>query len=367
MNETTNTQTRSREDLIAAVTSIRSLYTRYARLDRIMKVISRLVIRPAASSEGAVFALVGETRAGKSQLLRMLQLEYPRIPNGVTKPNGDFAHHIPFAIVKLPSANLKAITARVFHALVGKQAAKVLGPRYTQQDAQTEITRVANECCLKLLVLDEAHQSIDRKTDKVAGDVAVFIKELANSAKYSILVVGTENASKLLDAEDELESRIHKVLRLRAFERRQTDLDVWFKILRDVDAHLEKRVFGRLSKLDSPDMAEALMTAANGLIGNMATLVENAGHEAVDEMLETGHPTCVRWDHLELAFTEWKLGQRRVNPFSMKNWPPPLGNDVMPDKVEGEDENLEVDDIDTVMSGVKGRVRRNHADTKLRK
>ncbi|WP_431271802.1 TniB family NTP-binding protein [Dankookia sp. P2] len=352
---------RDRAALLAAVSSLRGIFTPYPRLDRIKSVITRLLSRGNAKSEGAVYTLVGETGAGKSHLLRLLESEHPRVQGARDLGNGDFADYVPVLLVKVPNASVRLVAEAIFKALTGQPVSAVLGAKFKKEDVLTAILRAASECDLKIMILDEAHQSIDLKTDRVAQEVAVLLKDLANARIFSLLVVGTEGALRLIRANAELARRAHKTLRIEAFRRSAIDLEIWYDILHDIDEVLENRVFGRKSNLDSPDMAEALMTAANGFVGHMAALVENAANEAVEEMLERDTEGCVRWEHLELAFSEWGPGEGRVNPFSPASRPPNKGSPLLPDCAE------DTATPETVMSGVKGRGRRNDKDSLFRK
>src|SRR5206468_327650 len=112
------------------------------------KAISRLVLRPSGSSEGAVYALLGETRSGKSQLLRVIKNDYPRERRAIQNQDGDFADRIPVLVVKLPNASVKGCTERIYKGLTSRSPESVLGSRYTQPKVEDEIVRLASECQL---------------------------------------------------------------------------------------------------------------------------------------------------------------------------------------------------------------------------
>ena len=190
-------------------------------------------------------------------------------------------------------------------------------------DILREVMRLHKECGIHLLILDQAHQSILNKTDHAAKEVAKLVKDLSNDFS-SVLPVGTEELTRLIHADEELEGRSPKVLRIRPFKRERVDMEIWTEILDDIDDVLEEKVFGKRSGLSKPPLAEALMTASGGTVGHRATLIEYAATEAIDQWVlrrktkpgipDTG-PDCLDWDHLEIAFSEWAPGHSRPNPF----------------------------------------------------
>lgn len=349
-------------ELVEAVTSLRAAYVPYAHLERTKEKIDIVMMRNNGASEGAVYSLIGPTRSGKSHFLRHLEEEYPRERLHGGDQDGDYADSVPLLVVKVPDATKKSLAIAIFKALTHLEPEKILGSRFTADKVREEIVRVARACNLRLLVLDEAHQAIDSKSDRVAAEVGVFIKDLANEGRFSLLVAGTENATRLIKSNEELEGRGHKRLDLHPFQRRPADLEVWNEILEFWDGYLAKKVFGRQSGLSEPQMAEALMTASVGLIGHAATLVENAALEAVQDMMEGEPQACIRWRHLESAFAEWMPGRRRVNPFAPGSMPPQEGSPMLPDEPAGAPPVTE-----PVMSGARGRQRRNHRDQRFHK
>jgi len=294
----------SEQELVEAVTTLRAAYVPYAHLERTKGRIKRLLLRNNAASEGAVYALIGPTRSGKSHLLRNLEDEYAREVTPNIMPNGDVAVRIPMLTVKVPDASKKSLALAIYKALTNLDPEVTLGRKFNAERVKDEIVRIARECDLRLLVLDEAHQGIDNKSDREASEVAVFVEDLANEGRFSLLVAGTENALRLIRSNPELAARSHKTLRLKPFQRTLRDLEVWYEVLDSLDLYLADKVFGGRSGLSEPRMAEALMTAACGLIGHAATLIEIAATEALDDMLEGEPQPGIRWRHLENAFAE---------------------------------------------------------------
>ena len=352
------------ETMEASVTSIRGIFRLYPKLRGIRQGIEPLIRRNNAKSEGPVNLLLGPTRSGKSHLLGDLVRDYPVQPKAIVHDNGNFADRIPLLVVRVRRGTSKALGELIYEKLVGQKPATVLGSRFRLDDVVGEIRRIGSECQLRLLVLDEAHQSVD------VADVASLIKDLSNLAVFAILVVGTEKARRLINADDELQSRTTRIFQIKPFAWSDEDFGTWIKILGDIDRRLSEQVFGVLSGLAERDMAYALMVAAQGVIGHMATLVEFAAKDVVAAMASglrarQGLEARLLWHDLEAMFDGWAPGQDRINPFSETNRPhadgvPKLGS--LPAF-----ESFEVGGEEEPASGVKGRTRRNARDTVFRK
>lgn len=352
-----------RDALLEAIEGIHSIYTPYPRLDRIKKGIVDLIKRTNRRSQGDIHALIGPTRSGKSHLLDDLLLDFQPEPNAIQLPNGDFCDRVPVVLAGVPKSNEKTVVEHIYKSLSGKDADQVLGSRYKTDKVIREIVRLARECGLKLLILDEAHQSIDNKTQKVVLEIAVLLKDLVNKKVFSILVVDTENAMKLINANTETQSRTKVVYRLEPLGRSADDRKVWREILEDIDDDLASRVFGRPTGITAPDMAQALQDAALGVVGHAADLLEQAAIMALDDMIEGAKDPGIKWHQLEAAFAAWAPAVGRVNPFSKAARPPAGGTPPADADEGGEDEDLR----EGPTSGVRGRRRANRRDAELRK
>ena len=353
--------TSDRDRLLEAIEGIHSIYTPYPRLDRIKGGIVDLIKRSNRRSQGDIHVLVGPTRSGKSHLLEDLLQNYQPERKAIQLPGGDFCDRVPVVLASVPKSNEKTVVEHIYASISGMDADQVLGARYKTDKVLREIVRLARECGLKLLILDEAHQSIDNKTDKVAADIAVLLKDLVNKKVFSILVVGTEDALRLINAREETRSRTKVIYRIQPLGRSTEELRDWLDILQDIDDELATSVFGGPSGITAPDLAEALRNAALGVVGHMADLVEQAAIMAMDEILEGREKPGIRWHNLEAAFAAWAPADGRVNPFSNAARPS-VGEITSIDA----DEEIEVY-REGPASGVRGRKRVNRVDAGFRK
>lgn len=352
-----------RAALRRAVEGIRDVHTVYPRLERFETGIIDLINRDNSTSEGNIHALIGPSRSGKSHLLDGLVAQYPRARSALTGLDGDFSDHIPVVLVKMRNVSTKAMAQRIYHALTERHPDSVFSAKYNEDVVVKGIIDVARECRTKLFILDEVHELIDRKTDKVVGDVAVLIKDLVNAKLFSILLVGTDKANRLIRADEEMEARTPVVYLMTPFGwANPEDAGVWLEILGDIDSELSDSVFHRLSGLCEPGLACALMEGAAGVVGHMATLLEQAAYTAVDEMIAGAPVPGVRWEHLEQAFAKWAPAHGRTNPFSAGARPVESGMPAVSKKVDAP-----ADLGGDVASGARGRTRKNARDATFRK
>ncbi len=229
-------QTYDRDALRKAIEDIRDVHTPYPRLQRIEKGIIDLINRGNSTSEGNIHALIGPSRSGKSHLLDGLLVRYPTVKSAFKGADGDFSDHIPVVKAEARNVTTKAMAQRIYEALTGSHPDAIFGSRYTEDTVVKDIIRIAGECRTKLLILDEVHELIDRKTDKVVANVAVLIKNLVNAKLFSILLVGTTKADDLIHADSEMESRTPVIYRMTPFETGSPeDVGIWLRVPVDRD------------------------------------------------------------------------------------------------------------------------------------
>ena len=362
------------ERMEAEITAIRGLFRPYPKVKAIIEAIQPLARRNNAKTEGPVNLPLGPTRSGKSHLLSALLKEFPREQKAIFDDDGNFADRIPVIVVRVRKGSRKQIAEAIYRELVGRPPADVLRKsRYTEEDVVAEIKRIGTACELKLVVLDEAHQALTLRSAEGVKDIASFVKDLSNLAVFSILVVGTRKALKLINADDELQSRTTRILKMLPFAWVAEDVAIWTKLVRDIDKRLTE-VFGGSSGLAEPDKAYALMVAAQGLVGHMATIVETTAHNILGQMKTgTRHDLNLEprilWEDLEAVFDAWAPGQGRINPFSANVRPrpgaiPALGS-IAPFDPEAQAEIEDEDDDGAVV--IKSKKRRNHRDTTFRR
>ncbi len=318
--------TQNRElELIAQVEALRSVYVEHERITAIKDDIRRLLARDNKASEGGCMLLTGPSGSGKTKLIEDFISDYPRIRHGRADADGNLADDAPVICATVPDTSLKTLTERLFHIFSGIPAKS----RSRRFDLQEAIAYHAKEMNTRLLILEEAHQAIDRKRDTVAHDVAVFLKDLSNKAQFSLLIVGTGKAKRLIAANDELERRVVCVSELSPFRWDERDDRETFLGLLDVFDDWLAKPLGRNSGLCEGETALRIYVATGGLLGRLARLLENAGILAVREQAK-GSKDAITLECLARAFEKTALHKTQANPFLV---PDPLGLMTRPDEL----------------------------------
>lgn len=291
-------------EAIARAEALRGWYAKYPRLVENARALDRLRRRFHASGEALWATITGPTRSGKSQfVLDYVEAHPPVVVDG--KPVQEVLY------VKAPyPCTMKNLAEAI---------AKALGHPRPGRDRHFDVLDKAFGWAAalgnKLLFIDEAHQMIDQKTDRVVHDAALFIKDVVNKGKMCIVLVGTERVLRIIEALDELEGRGGGCLEIPAFDWYDDDARSDFiTMLDDMEKELD---FPRPSGL-AEHHAMRIHVASKGLVGNMARLLEFAAVEAI-----TAGSDHIRLEHLAAAHELLQVRKGRRNPF-VGNAPKPV-------------------------------------------
>ncbi|MBI5162839.1 MAG: TniB family NTP-binding protein [Magnetospirillum sp.] len=306
------------------IAEIRTHYIEFDRLEEIKLDLRRLVMRDNTVSEGGVMALFGCTRSGKTNLLTDFMAEFDEADKArgrVEYEDNTYGYARTVLYVKVPNTSSKNLAEEILKMLGATPEGAVLpatarkGAERRGYDIDDEVIRQCRLRQVRLLILDEVHNSIEDRTAKAAKDVARKIKNYSNACVFSILLVGTDEAAKLLDASDELKARcLTGPLRLVPFDwDKERDRRDCRTLLADFDSILAQ-VFGQHSGLNETDMAMRICTAAKGVIGHIATLVEDAATKAVRDKMK-GNAESVTTAHFARAYDGVPFAEGRPNPF----------------------------------------------------
>jgi len=341
-----------RAELCRQVNAIRAVFTPYDRVKAVHADIATLHARDNGASEGGILTLFGDSRSGKTKILRSYARQHPKVLGSRTGPDREFADHMEVVLLRVPDTNVKNLLERLLATLSNVNTAQVKGAGTRRFDIQEDIVAVAKGVGLKLILLEEAHQAIDTKNVNVIRGVAGVLKDLTNESRFSLVVSGTSEARRLFEASPELEGRV-------LYEHELTPLSwdnhaehrMFLEVLEDMDAHLSDGVFGRLSGLTDEKFARPLLKAGLGHVGHVALLVEVAALAAVDDMLE-GRCRSLTLEHFAGALAGSPLRRKldgEASPFPVASLGP---NAVLP--------------LDA-MTRLRGRTRTTHQDVEFKR
>lgn len=310
----------NRAELCRQANAVRTVFSPYDRVKAVHADIETLHARDNGASEGGILTLFGDSRSGKTKILRSYAKRHPTVRKGKVGPDGEFADLMEVVSLRVPDTSVKTLLERLLATLTNVSIAQVTGRGARRFDIQEDIVAVAKEVGLKLIILEEAHQAIDTKNVNTIKNVAGVLKDLTNESRFSLVVSGTNEAKRLFEVSPELEGRVlyeHELTPLNW--ENEAERTMFLEVLDDMDAHLGEWVFGRLSGLTDEKFAKPLLKAGMGHVGHVALLVEVAALAAVDDMLD-GRCKSLTLEHFAGAFAGSPLRHKHegeASPFPL--------------------------------------------------
>lgn len=288
---------------------LRDHYVEHGHLTVVKADFEWLVARDNKASEGGCMLLTGQSGSGKSKFIEEFCSGYPRKAHALVDQRGNRSDHAPVICVPVPDATMKGLTKTLYQVLSGIEAPNKMD-RFGLKEAVKHFTRQMDT---RLIIFEETHQVINRKTDNVTLELGDFFKDLLNEGQFCIVIVGTDTAKRIVISNPELERRVLQAHELLPFNWDDLSQRHDFKdLLVTFDDRLEE-IFGQRSGLAKPELALRIYKASSGVVGLVAKLLENAGRFAARE--SASNPNVhVDITHLRKAFDGANLHARK-NPF----------------------------------------------------
>jgi hypothetical protein len=218
------------------------------------------------SDEPQCMTLEGKPGAGKSTLVKDYASAFPREET----PEGSI---IPVFYLETPSpVTVKGLAAKMLEAL-GDPAAN----KGTLWSMNSRLDQFIRECHVELVIMDDFHHLIDRKTKLVLEEVSDWLKVRIKETKVPFLVVGIEDTIEII-----LQTN-HQLSRL--FAARETLRPFLFdltnqKSIREFSLFIEYAEKAIEMQLASPpnrtEMLYRIYYATDGIVGNIMNLIRRA-------------------------------------------------------------------------------------------
>ena len=307
---------RDRAELELRINGLREVFIPYERVTAVQSDIGLLHRRDNGGSEGGVLTLFGDARSGKTKILRDYKAQFPTVVKGLVDGEGDHADLMEVVLLRVPDTSIKNFLERLLAVLSNVTTEQVKGKGGRRFDIQEDIVAIAKMVGLRLILLEEAHQGISTKKPDVAKEFAGVLKDLTNESRFSMVISGTFESQRLLDASEELAGRVlfeHELLPLEW--ETVADRMMFLDVIHELDEHLKQHVFGRLSGLAEERVARPLLKAGLGQIGHAARLLEVAALKTVDGVLDGTCPKLTL-EHIADAFGRSPLRRRNPDLFS---------------------------------------------------
>ncbi len=215
--------------------------------------------------------LVGPTNNGKTMIVEKFRRSHPPIAASST-PEG--AANIPVLIVQMPAGPDEP---RFFGAILDELGfPHMLSDRVSKrQDAAVRLMRETN---VRLLIIDEVHNLLSGSRVQQRR-LLNLLRWMGNELQIPLVAVGTAEALHAIHSDDQLANRFEPV-----------GLPPWRsgseyrQLLSTLEAVLPLR---RPSHLAHPAIAGKILSAAEGILGEVVSIVTRAAVRAVTSGTET--------------------------------------------------------------------------------
>lgn len=212
--------------------------------------------------------IIGDTNNGKTMIIRRFLHLYPPNPN----VEGD-ASIAPVMIVQAPPVPDES---RFYsNILNGLFAAYRENDRPARKYSQ--VIRLLKAIKLRMLVIDEIHDILAGSTRKQQEFLNV-IKNLSNELMIPIIGVGTRDALRALQTDDQLSNRFEPV----TLPRWTMDQD-YLRLLASFEKVLPLK---KPSSLTQDHIAQKLLVMSEGFIGELSRILTKAAINAIENNTE---------------------------------------------------------------------------------
>lgn len=209
--------------------------------------------------------LVGPTNNGKTMILEKFRRSHPATAASATEHG---AANVPVLMVQMPAAPDEA---RFFSAILKALNLPDMLPARAPK-RQDAAVRVLDETAVRLLIIDEVHNIL-------AGSrlhqrrLLNLLRWLGNELQIPLVAAGTAEALHAVQSDDQLANRFEPLILPR-----WTDGAQYRQLLGTLEVLLPLR---RPSHLAKPALARKILASAEGVLGEVLTIVTRAATRAI--------------------------------------------------------------------------------------
>ncbi len=233
----------------------------YPLAKQIIAEVEELMNRPKKSRMECRL-IIGASNNGKTSIIRKLERLHPPT-DGIEED-------------ALPIVSVLAPTTPDISALYDRILNYILIP-FKKNDPLTkkemEIKYHFGNLGVKILVIDEIHNILSGSVSRQKAFMNA-IKNLNNDLRISIVLVGIKDALNATSTDDQIKSRFRPIL----LPRWKLDRD-FISLLASVEKTLPLKRASNLA--GDREMAETILDLSEGLIGEMAAIINNMAAKAI--------------------------------------------------------------------------------------
>lgn len=223
------------------------------------------------ASEPVAVAVVGESRTGKSRVLKALVRQYPPTRN-------EEGAKIPVLRVTTPAKP----TVRALQSAILRALGDPLHDRGTEANLTPRVYKLAKSAGVKALALEEFQHFYDKASSKVWTHAADWLKTFIDSTGIALIVVGLERCQHVINSNEQLAGRFLATAHMPRLDWRKTnDRQEFLGIAKAFHTQMS-RVFD-MPDLGSAEMGFRLYCGCGGIIGYLAKILRQAVWNAIDD------------------------------------------------------------------------------------
>lgn len=229
----------------------------------------------SGTPEPICFALVGESRTGKSRVLEECYVKHPKVRDseGLVVPILRVTTPSKPTVKGLAELMLDAIGDPIFEK--GTEGAKTLRLKKLMRQARTQ-----------MVMIDEFQHFVDKGSLIVMHHVADWLKTLADECKVALAVVGLPSCQAVLEQNEQLSGRFLSPFEMPRFDWQDEKHRKEFSDILDSLQESLSREFD-MPSLTTPDMAFRCYCASGGLVGYVAKFLRQMVWNALDSKTRT--------------------------------------------------------------------------------
>jgi hypothetical protein len=209
--------------------------------------------------------LFGQTNNGKSMIVQKFWRDHPALPAHTTESG---LAHVPVLKVQMPAGPDEA---RFFGAILDELGAPLM-PSAQVCRRQEATLRLLRETRVELIICDEVHNLLSGSPLQQRR-LLNLLRWLGNELQIPLIAVGTVEALRAIQSDDQLANRFEPF-----HLPHWTDGDAYRQLLRTLEAVLPLRLPSQLAK---PALATKILSAAEGILGEVVSIVTHAAVHAV--------------------------------------------------------------------------------------
>ncbi|MEJ7777023.1 MAG: AAA family ATPase [Sphingomicrobium sp.] len=228
----------------------------------------------------------------------------------ILREQGQDRNDRPMVIAKLSTAGTaKSIPSAILRALgeprsdKGDEEVLWMRAREALKDART-----------RLLTIDETDRATRRPT--ISGAIASALRDLADEGICALAFLGTSKSESLFRNCQDLDERLDAPVTMEPLDFLiDEDKEIFSDLVRDFDeAMVDKKILRRPSQLAKGDTPRLLAEASNGILRQLARIIETA---MISVVRRDGD--AITRDDLADAVADWSIAKGLIdyNPFEM--------------------------------------------------